>query len=84
MAPEILFQEKWDNVFKILGFMTFSYTISNLFYTTINNLVAFSKDIKSIDFKKYGSWAIVTGCTDGIGKVYFNIIYFWNNIIVII
>jgi 17beta-estradiol 17-dehydrogenase / very-long-chain 3-oxoacyl-CoA reductase len=23
-----------------------------------------------IDLKKYGDWAIVTGCTDGIGKAY--------------
>jgi len=72
MSPHFLFQEKLDYFFKILGFMTFSYTISNLFYTVINNCVVFSKDIKSIDFKKYGSWAIVTGCTDGIGKVYLN------------
>ena len=25
---------------------------------------------KTIDFKKYGEWAVVTGATDGIGKAY--------------
>ena len=25
---------------------------------------------KAIHFKKYGKWAVVTGCTDGIGRSY--------------
>ena len=26
--------------------------------------------IGTLNFKKFGSWAVVTGCTDGIGKAY--------------
>jgi hypothetical protein len=36
----------------------------------LNNLNTFVFNGGSVDFKKYGSWAVVTGCTDGIGKAY--------------
>jgi hypothetical protein len=66
----MIFKENWDYAFKFLGFITIGYVIFNILYSVIINFTTFSKDIKSVNFKKYGSWAIVTGCTDGIGKVF--------------
>ena len=69
MKFDLFFQESVDNIFKIVGFITIGYTTWNLVHSAINNLLTFTRDTKYIDFKKYGTWAVVTGCTDGIGKV---------------
>lgn len=34
------------------------------------NLYAFFCSFGHIDLKSYGKWAVITGCTDGIGKAY--------------
>ncbi len=36
----------------------------------VNNIGTFFLGIGSLKLKSYGSWAVVTGCTDGIGKAY--------------
>lgn len=51
-----------------VGIVTISGIIIRLLYGIIWSLYVFNS--KPIDFKKYGKWGVVTGCTDGIGKAY--------------
>jgi 17beta-estradiol 17-dehydrogenase / very-long-chain 3-oxoacyl-CoA reductase len=50
----------------------------------LNNFNTFVLKSGRIDFKKYGTWAIVTGCTDGIGEAYAEILAQRNMNIVLI
>lgn len=34
----------------------------------LNNIGTFAFGLGSVDLKSYGRWAVVTGCTEGIGK----------------
>lgn len=56
--------------FEYLGLVVFSYTVLKLAYRVINNMGAFYLGLGKVNLKKHGSWAVVTGCTDGIGKAY--------------
>lgn len=40
-----------------------------IFYKLFNNMLTFACGLGSIELRDYGKWAVVTGCTDGIGKV---------------
>lgn len=58
-------QPLWVNLVFFLGFLSFSkFSISILNWVYVN----FLRPPKNI--KKYGSWALVTGSTDGIGKAF--------------
>lgn len=61
---------KYSNFFEAVGLVVFSMTLLKLTWRMFNNLGAFFLGLGNVDFKKYGSWAVVTGCTDGIGKAY--------------
>lgn len=56
--------------FEYLGLLVFSYYTVKTALRLFNNLGTFFLGIGAVNFKKYGSWAVVTGCTDGIGKAY--------------
>ncbi len=58
------------SLFEYLGLVVFGYVALKLAYKILNNLGSFVLGTGSVNLKKYGSWAIVTGCTDGIGKSY--------------
>ena len=53
-----------------VGLTFLGYTILKTTLRVLNNFGTFYLGIGSLDLKKYGSWACVTGCTDGIGKAY--------------
>lgn len=55
---------------QLTGLFLFAYVLGRLAYKTFNNLGTFYFNLGWIDFKSYGSWAVVTGGTDGIGKCY--------------
>lgn len=62
--------EKFNTFFQYFGLLIFSFTLLKNTYRLLNNLGTFFLGYGSINFKKFGSWAVVTGCTDGIGKAY--------------
>lgn len=53
---------------RYLGFGVFVYCFFRFVWSLLNNIATFFFSQGSVDFKKYGSWAVITGCTDGIGK----------------
>jgi 17beta-estradiol 17-dehydrogenase / very-long-chain 3-oxoacyl-CoA reductase len=57
-------------LFEYVGVFFLSYTLLKTSLRVFNNLGTFFFGIGSLNLKKYGSWAVVTGCTDGIGKAY--------------
>jgi len=56
--------------FEYLGLVVFSYTVLKLAYRLLNNFATFHMGFGKVNLKKFGSWAVVTGSTDGIGKAY--------------
>ena len=50
------------------GLAVFSFFLIKYLTKIVSNLFVFT--FGGIDLKKYGDWAAVTGCTDGIGKAY--------------
>ena len=71
MSSTLLFSdERFKTFFEYFGFIVFSYTLVKLTRKILNNVGTFFFGTGSVNFKKYGSWAVVTGCTDGIGKAY--------------
>ncbi|CAF0739124.1 unnamed protein product [Brachionus calyciflorus] len=62
--------EKCNTFFQYLGLLVFGYTVIKTSLRLFNNIGTFFLGIGSVNLKKYGSWAVVTGCTDGIGKAY--------------
>ena len=40
-----------------------------ILYKLFNNMLTFFCDLGAVDLRDYGKWAVVTGSTDGIGKV---------------
>lgn len=50
--------------------VVFGYVALKLTYKLLSNLGTFLFGMGSVNLKKYGSWGVVTGCTDGIGKAY--------------
>ena len=69
MALTLLSKER-SSVFEYLGLVVFGYVTLKIFYRILNNIGTFFLGFGSVNLKKYGPWAIVTGCTDGIGKAY--------------
>ena len=62
--------EKLHALFEYVGVLFLGYTLLKSSMRIFNNLGTFFMGIGSLNLKKYGSWAVVTGCTDGIGKAY--------------
>jgi hypothetical protein len=60
--------ENSSSAFFYFGILSFSCFALKLAYRILVNIGTFYLDLGAINFKKYGSWVIVTGCTDGIGK----------------
>lgn len=57
-------------LFEYVGVLFLGYTLLKTSLRIFNNVATFFLGIGSLNLKKYGSWAVVTGCTDGIGKAY--------------
>lgn len=53
-----------------LGLALVAYTFVKISYKVISNLGVFLFNVGGVNVKSYGKWAVVTGCTDGIGKAY--------------
>jgi 17beta-estradiol 17-dehydrogenase / very-long-chain 3-oxoacyl-CoA reductase len=66
----ILLLNQRYSLFEYLGIVVFGYVALKLVYKILNNLGTFVLGLGSVNLKSYGSWGIVTGCTDGIGKAY--------------
>ena len=57
-------------IFAWIGFVVVSYYGLKTLLRLFNNIGTFFLGTGAVNLKKYGSWAVVTGCTDGIGKAY--------------
>lgn len=53
-----------------LGVALVAYTVVKLSLKLVSNLGVFIFNIGGVNIRSYGKWAVVTGCTDGIGKAY--------------
>ena len=62
--------ERARTFLEYIGVLFIGYTIIKSSLRLWNNLSTFFLSSGSLNLKKYGSWAVVTGCTDGIGKAY--------------
>ena len=54
--------------FQYFGLAVFSFITLKYVLKIVKNVYTFT--FGGINLKKYGDWAVVTGCTDGIGKAY--------------
>ena len=70
MALSYIKDERLHSLFEYAGALFLAYTVLKSSLRILNNIGTFFFGMGSINLKKYGSWAIVTGCTDGIGKAY--------------
>lgn len=70
MAVSLFKDPKCAAFFEYIGLVVFSLTVLKYSWRLFNNLGTFFMGIGNVDVKKYGSWAVVTGATDGIGKAY--------------
>jgi 17beta-estradiol 17-dehydrogenase / very-long-chain 3-oxoacyl-CoA reductase len=52
------------------GLIVLGYSVLKTSLRLFNNIGTFFLGFGTLNLKKYGSWAVVTGCTDGIGKAY--------------
>lgn len=60
-----------DLFIEMVGFgYLFFYVFLKLPYKLALNIGAFLFNLGRVDLRSYGQWAIITGCTDGIGKAY--------------
>jgi 17beta-estradiol 17-dehydrogenase / very-long-chain 3-oxoacyl-CoA reductase len=66
----VIYGDTTKAFFQYFGVAFFGFYSLRLLAKVLNNLATFYLGFGSVDFKKYGSWAVVTGCTDGIGKAY--------------
>jgi 17beta-estradiol 17-dehydrogenase / very-long-chain 3-oxoacyl-CoA reductase len=55
-------------IFEYIGLAFTGYLVLKMLYKVLSNLYTFT--LGGINLKKYGEWAVVTGCTDGIGYAY--------------
>lgn len=53
-----------------LSFLIGVSTFFSLTWKAFNNFFTFFTDCGTVDFKKFGKWAVVTGSTDGIGEAF--------------
>ena len=58
------------SLFAWIGFVVVSYYGLRTLLRLVNNIGTFFLGTGAVNLKKFGSWAVVTGCTDGIGKAY--------------
>lgn len=58
-----------SSFFNYFGAAVLAYYAFKIALKVVTNLYMFTLN-SGINLKKYGSWAVVTGCTDGIGKAY--------------
>lgn len=58
------------SLFEYFGLAVFGYVALRLALRVLSNLGTFFLGLGAVNLKSYGSWAVVTGCTDGIGKAY--------------
>jgi 17beta-estradiol 17-dehydrogenase / very-long-chain 3-oxoacyl-CoA reductase len=59
-----------NQLLQYFGLTVFTYTTIKYLLKFYNNISTFYFNTGCVDFKKYGSWAVVTGSTDGIGEAY--------------
>ena len=57
-----------EKFFENFGLAVFSFITLKYVLKIVKNVYTFT--FGGINLKKYGDWAVVTGCTDGIGKAY--------------
>jgi 17beta-estradiol 17-dehydrogenase / very-long-chain 3-oxoacyl-CoA reductase len=62
--------DRYNTFFQYFGLLVLTYTLAKNGYKALNNFLTFFLGFGAVNFKKYGSWAVITGCTDGIGKSY--------------
>lgn len=60
----------WSEFFQYLGLFFLSYSILKLSYKIVNNIGIFYLNWGQINFRHYGSWAVVTGGTDVIFDIF--------------
>lgn len=70
MTLSLFKDPKCGAFFEYVGLVVFSYALLKMCYRIFNNVGTFFLGLGKVNLKKYGSWAVVTGCTDGIGKSY--------------
>ena len=58
----------YEKVLQFIGIMLVFWVAIKFVYKILKTLYIYYS--APIDFKKYGKWGIVTGCTDGIGKAF--------------
>lgn len=57
--------------FQYLGLLTLTYAIVRTLYSVFMNVGVFWFEwFGQLNFREYGSWAVITGGTDGMGKCY--------------
>lgn len=66
----ILQNERLGLAFQYFGMAVLSVALVKLAMRLANNIGTFFFGTGAVDFKKYGSWSVITGATDGIGKAY--------------
>jgi 17beta-estradiol 17-dehydrogenase / very-long-chain 3-oxoacyl-CoA reductase len=64
----VILSKTGEKFFQYFGLAVFSYVLLKYLVKIAKNLYVFT--LGGINIKKYGEWAVVTGCTDGIGKAY--------------
>ena len=62
--------ERLRILLEYFGLFVLGYSVLKTGMRIFNNIGTFFLGFGAVNLKKYGSWAVVTGCTDGIGKAY--------------
>jgi len=70
MALSLFKDEKCSAFFEYFGLLVFGFWALKSSMSFFNNVATFFLSLGKVNLKKFGSWAVVTGCTDGIGKAY--------------
>lgn len=70
MALSLFKDEKCSAFFEYFGLFVFGFWTIKSSISLFNNVATFFLGFGGVNLKKFGSWAVVTGCTDGIGKAY--------------
>lgn len=70
MNSYVFSDSRVKTLFAYFGFTVFAFKSLKFLKRILNNIGTFAFGLGAVDFKAYGSWAVVTGCTDGIGKAY--------------
>jgi 17beta-estradiol 17-dehydrogenase / very-long-chain 3-oxoacyl-CoA reductase len=70
MSNFLIKDERCAAFFQYFGLIVFGYTLFKASLRVLNNVGTFFFGTGAVNLKKFGNWAVVTGCTDGIGKAY--------------